>query len=75
MGSLGYTYRLADERLESSPTESDLRILLMSKLHMCQQCALAAKRTKHTVEGIKHSTASQLREDCPTLLCIGVASP
>jgi len=29
---------------------------------MSQQCALAAKRANHTLEGIKHNTGSQSRE-------------
>jgi len=30
----GYTYRMGDERLESSPTERELRVLVDGKLNL-----------------------------------------
>ncbi|GAB0208978.1 hypothetical protein GRJ2_003363500 [Grus japonensis] len=58
----GYTCKLGDKRLESSPTERDLGVWVDGKLNMSQQCALAAKRANCVLSCIYHSTASQLRE-------------
>ena len=43
-GNPGYTYRLGDEMLESSPIEMDLRILVDGNLNVSHHCALAAQR-------------------------------
>jgi len=48
-GNPEYTYRQGDERLESSPVERDLVILVDCKLNRSQQCALAARRVNHTL--------------------------
>ncbi|GAB0191988.1 mitochondrial enolase superfamily member 1 [Grus japonensis] len=57
----GYTYKLGDKRLESSPMESNMGVWVDGKLNMSQQCALEAKRTNCVLGRIKHSTGSQLR--------------
>ena len=44
MVNVGHKYKLGEERLERSPAERDLGVLLDSRLNVSQQCALAAKR-------------------------------
>ena len=61
-GNPGYTYRLGDETLESSPAEKDLEVVVDSKLNMSQQCALAARRASRILKSIKNNIASQSRE-------------
>ena len=61
-------YRPGYERLESSPAERDLAVLVASKLNLSQQHALAAKRANHSLGCISHGIASRLRERI-VLLC------
>ncbi|GAB0177019.1 hypothetical protein GRJ2_000167100 [Grus japonensis] len=70
----GYTYKLGDERLESSPAERDLGVWVDGKLNMSQQCALAAKRANRVLGCIKHSIASWLRE-VTIPLCTALVQP
>lgn len=43
-GNPGCMYGLEDESLESSPSQSDLGILVDGNFYMNQQCVLAAKK-------------------------------
>jgi len=61
-GNPGYTYKLGDKRLESSPTERDVGVWIDGKLHGSQQCALVAERANHVLGLFKHNIASQSRE-------------
>lgn len=51
-------HRYRDEQLESSLVESNLKVLVDSRLNMCQQYALATKKANQILGCIKLSIAS-----------------
>ena len=58
-GNPHYQCKLGNERIERSPAEKDLGVLVDGKLDISQQCALATKETKHILGCSKSSMASR----------------
>ena len=84
-GNNYYEYKLGDIRIEHSPDEKNLGILVYGKLDMSQQCALTAQKAICILGCIKRSATSRSREVilplCSALMkphlehCIQILSP
>ena len=61
-GNPKHRYRLCGQRIESSPEEKDLGLLIDKKLNITCQCVLTAEKASQITGCITRSVASRLRE-------------
>ena len=64
-GRLRYKYKLGEQLIKRSPVEKELGFLVNRKLHMSQQCVLAAWKVKYILGCIKRGVAKRASEIVP----------
>lgn len=70
-----YPSKLVDKKVEHSPTESDLEVLVDGRLDVSQQCAVTVQKFNHILGCIKRHS-QQVKEGNPvSLLRAGETSP
>jgi len=57
-----YVYRLAEGRIENSPVEKDLEVLIDEKCDMSKQCAVGAQKPNCISGYIKRRVVSRARK-------------
>ena len=67
-GNPHYQYKLGDVRMEHSPAEKDLGVLMNGRLDMSQQHDLTAQKANCILGCIKRSVTCRVREViCPSI--------
>ena len=73
-GNPFYQYKLGDVRMEYSPVEKCLEVLVDGKLDMSHQCALIASKASCVLYCIKRSMASSRARNVILPLCSALVS-